>query len=196
MDAKLRILRMGIMLTILLGSMISITAFIPQDAEAISAPVVNIRWAEGQEGQESYVKPGESGLVTFSGTVSAEIPMGGAIQDVIVNLIGSTDQGWPVTVTPATVLLQPGTQEEPISVTVAVTPETSYYTSGGLTLTGTATAFPGSIRYTITPVQATIKIKQYYRFSIGCSKPYIEVAPSERLVFNLQIINEGNARDK
>ncbi len=196
MDTKYRILKLGIMLTILVGSMLAITVGLPEGAEAVSTPVVNIQWAEGQQVQEADVRPGESGLVTFTGTVSADLPAGGAFQDVIVNLQGSTDQAWPVTVTPATVLLQPGTEEAPISATVAVTPETSYYTAGSLTIGGTASAFPGSLRYPINPVTATIKIKQYYRFSIGCSKPYVEVAPSERLVFNLQIMNEGNARDK
>jgi hypothetical protein len=184
------------MLTILLGSIVAITVSMPDEAEAVSTPVVEIKWAEGQEVQEADVRPGESGLVTFAGTVSAELAAGGAIQDVRVELVGSTDQGWPVTVTPAIVMLNPGTEEKAVSVTVAVTPETSYYTSGTLTLGGRAAAFPGSLSYNIPSISGTIKIKQYYRFSIGCSKPYIEVAPSERLVFNLQIVNEGNARDK
>ncbi len=191
-----RILKLGIMLTILLGSMLSLTVGMPDEAEAILPPSVEIKWADGQQVQEADVKPGESGLVTFSGTISADLSAGGTFQDVKVELTGSTDQAWPVTVTPVVSMLDTNTEERPISVTVAVTAESSYYTSGQLTLTGYATAFPGTLRYPIPAVTATIKIEQYYRFSVGCSKPYMEVAPSERLVFNLQIMNEGNARDK
>ncbi len=196
MSTMYRIFKLAIMLTILLGSVMAITVSMPEEAEAISTPVVEIRWAEGQEVQEADVRPGESGLVTFTGTVSADLAAGSVFQDVRVSLIGSTDQGWPVTVTPAIVMLNPGTEEKAISCTVAVTPEMSYYTSGTLSLGGQAAAFPGSLQFTVPPITGTIKIKQYYRFTIGCAKPYVEVAPSERLTFQLRIMNEGNARDK
>jgi len=43
---------------------------------------------------------------------------------------------------------------------------------------------------------AQVTIKQYYRFSIECSKPYVVTAPVGQVVYSLKINNEGNGLDK
>ncbi len=168
----------------------------PKPSSAVMPPVVNIKWAEGQHVQEADVGPGQSGIVTFSGTVSADLAPAGQSQDVYVCLHGSTDQGWPVTVTPAEVLLQPGTEEAPFSATVAVTPETSYHTMGSLTVGGTASVIPGSQRDNIPSTTATIKIKQFYRFYMTSDRPCKQAVKGNNLVYNLSVNNIGNANDK
>ncbi len=178
---------------IILSALILI--FIPNNIVAVGPPVVNLEFDEGEEIQEVDVRPGESGLVTFPGTVSADLAAGGSVQDVVVELYGSTDQGWPVTISPAQMVLQPGTEEVPFAATVSVTPETSSYVTGILTIGGTAMAFPGALRYAIQSIEGTILIEQYYRFSVGCDRPYQDCSPDSEVCYNFSIYNEGNGND-
>ena len=169
---------------------------IPNNVEAIGDPVVNLRWDEGKEVQHANVAPGDSGNVAFTGTVSADIPAGGAFQDIIVNLRVSSEHGWSSSIEPSTILLDPGTEEAPFTVVVKVPPETSYYIDATIMVDGTAQPFPGSSTSEIDPLYGTIKIQQYYRFSLGSETEYIETSPGTDVIFELEIMNEGNARDK
>ncbi len=178
---------------IILSSLILILA--PNNTVAVGTPVVNLEFDEGEETQEADVRPGESGYVTFPGTVSADLAAGGSVQDVLVNLEAWTEEGWPASVTPSTLLLQPGTEEAEFLATVTVPPETSSSIVGTLYVGGTAEAFPGSLRYSIQSITGTIIIKQYYKFSISCDQPYQECCPDSEMCYNLSIFNEGNGND-
>lgn len=166
------------------------------NALAVGSPVVELKFDPGEEVQYADVAPGESGMVSFSGTVRADLAAGGSVQDVVVNLQASTDQGWATTIDPTTVVLNPGTEEVPFLATVSVPPETSFYVCGVLTISGTATAYPGALRYTIDSITGTILINQYYKFSIGCNEPYQECCPDSELCYELNIYNEGNGLDE
>lgn len=170
-----------------------IIVVIPKPVNAVMTPVVNIQWAEGQEVQEVDVSPGQTGRVTFSGTIRADLTCHGP--DVYINLSGSTNQGWPVNVTPTKLRLDGGVEEKPISVTVAVTPETSHDVSGLLTVGGTASAQPGSVRYNIPPVTGKILIKQFFRSYMTVDRPSKQVTAGHNLVYGLYVNNIGNGVD-
>ncbi|UCH89030.1 MAG: hypothetical protein JSV49_12495 [Thermoplasmata archaeon] len=165
-----------------------------ENAEAIGQPVVTIRFHEGEEEQIADVRPGEHGTVTFPGTVEARIPAGSNIQDVVVSLVGSTGMNWPIAINPPKVQLDPGGQAA-FSVTVSVPPETSYYIQDSLTISGTAQSFPGAGAYRVDPITGTIRIAQFYKFSLECDKPYRQVSPTDQVAFNLRVWNYGNGRD-
>jgi len=169
---------------------------LPFSTVAVGTPVVELKFDEGEEVQYADVAPGDSGLVCFPGTVSADLAAGGSVQDVRVNLMASTDQGWPANIEPAVIILNPGTEEAEFLATVSVPPETSWNISGVLTVSGTAAAFPGTLQYTVPPITGTIKINQYHRFSVGCDEPYQECCPESELCYEFNIYNEGNGPDK
>lgn len=181
---------------IILILLIGLFQIIPNNSIAIGDPVVNLRFIEGEEVQSANVRPGESGEVSFHGTVSADIPAGGAIQDVIVHLRAATDQGWPTTITPATLALQPGTEEAPFVATVKVPIETSYGTNGVIIIDGTAETFPGSSTSEIQPITGSILINQYFRFQLDCDRPTLKATSGSDVIFELIIRNEGNGRDR
>jgi hypothetical protein len=163
-------------------------------AEAIGSPVVTIKFLEGEEQQIADVRPGEHGTVQFPGTCEARIPAGSNIQDVVVSLTGSTGMNWPVSINPPQIQVDPGGTAT-FSITVSVPPETSYYIQDTLTIGGTARAFPGAGAYNVQPITGSIRIAQFYKFSLECDKPYKQVNPTEQLAFNLRVWNYGNGRD-
>jgi uncharacterized membrane protein len=162
--------------------------------EAVGEPDVTLRFHEGEEEQVADVRPGEHGTVTFPGIVTVTNPAGSTVQDVIVKLNGSTTLNWPVTIKPDTINVEPG-GEETFSVTVSVPPETSYYIMDTLTVSGTAEPIPGAGEYNIDPITGSIRIAQFYKFSLECDEPSKEVGLGEECQFQLKIWNYGNGRD-
>jgi hypothetical protein len=196
MNTSFRILKLGIILIMMLGNMLFITVGLPDEAEAFLPPLAEIRWNEGQDVQEAEVKPGEHGTVIFTGVVNCEMVAGGTFQKVIVSLQASSDQGWTPVVNPPQITFNPNSDSNlPFSVTVTVPAETSFYTTDTIRVSGRGVAYPGATQDIIDEVTATIKVAQFYKFSLECSKAYQEVGPSERLAFDLRVKNHGNARD-
>jgi len=165
-----------------------------ENAEAVGQPVVTIKFLEGEEEQIADVRPGEHGTVFFPGTIEARIPAGSNIQDVVVSLQGNTGLNWPVSINPPTIQVDAGGSAT-FSVTVSVPPETSYYVQDILTVSGTARSFPGTVSYNVAAITGSIRIAQFYKFSLECDKPYKQVNPTEQLAFNMRIWNYGNGRD-
>lgn len=166
---------------------------IPETAEAISTPYVEIRWAKGQEVQSVDVHPGASGLVSFCGTVSADLVSGSP--DVKVNLSASTDRGWPVIITPEVMILWGGIEEKPFSATVKVTHEALQNEIGSITLGGEVILYPGNVRYGIRPITGSIKINQYYQYYMTSYQPSKQVTAGNKLGLNISINNIGNGVD-
>jgi hypothetical protein len=191
MHKGLYILVLSLMMTL---SFFSLISFASDEAEAIGAPVITIRFQEGMEEQIADVRPGEHGIVTFPGFVEARIPAGSAVQDIVVDMTATTTLNWPAPVNPSQVQLSPGDQA-PFSVVVSVPPETSYYVQDTLTVSGRGRAFPGTLSVQVNPVQGIIRIDQFYKFSIECDKAYQQVNPTDQLVFSIRIWNYGNGRD-
>jgi len=178
-------------------SMLGLTVTVPKEAEAVGPTVLaTISWNPGQDIQEAEVKPGEHGTVLFTGVVNCDLVAGGTFQKVVVDLSATSEQGWSPTVNPPKITYSPNTDTDvPFSVTVTVPSETSFYITDTIQVSGKGVAFPGIFQDLIDPVSATIKIKQFYKFSLGCGKSYQEVGPTERLLYNVRIFNLGNARD-
>ena len=181
-----------LMLVLLMGTMF---VYLPKEkdtAEAVGAPAVRIEI--DQTKQTAYVAPGQDGVVTFTGTVTATIPWSPNIQFLVVTLQADAG-GWPVSIPPA-LTFNKATKQQGFKVSVQVPVETSQKTQGQLSVSGKWRYSPGTLGGTIDPATAIIVIKQYYQFSVGCEKPYIQVGPGSSLGFKIRLINEGNAADQ
>jgi uncharacterized membrane protein len=174
----------------------SFCQIIPVNVSAVGEPVVDLRWYEDQEVQYADVRPGESGLVLFPATVSADIPFGSSVQNVMVELRASSEHGWGATVMPAVINVDPGTEVIPFSVTVEVPTGTSATTQATVIVDGTATTYPGNTQSEIDPLYGTILINPYSRFTVGSNSPYLETTPDSEVEFEVFIQNEGNAIDR
>ena len=181
---------------IILILLLSLCQIIPVNVSAVGDPVVELRWDDGQDLQYADVSPGSSGQVAFTGTVSADLAAGGAIQDVRVNLRARSEQGWTTSITPTVVTMNPGTEEAPFTVTVTVPPETSCQQSSMIIVDGTAEATPGTSSCEVPPITGTILIEQYHKFNLDSSNAYIETKPDSDIEFELTIFNLGNDEDK
>lgn len=181
-----------IILVIMLGSMF---IYIPKEddtVDAVGRPAIRIELAQTK--QTAYVAPGQDGVVTFTGTVTATIPVSPQIQYLVVNLQAEAG-GWPVSVPPSLTFNRAITQQG-FAVSVQVPVETSQKTSGQLSISGRWSYSPGTRGGNVDPATAIIVIKQYYQFSVGCDKPYVQVGPGSSLGFKIRLINEGNAADR
>mgnify|MGYP006293004425 FL=1 len=187
--------RIGIMaiMVLLLGSLY---LYIPSEEEkevdAVGAAAITINLA--QKKQTALVAPGQEGIVTFTGEVTAQIPWSPSIQYCIVYMQANAG-GWVVSLPPP-LIFSKQTRTNNFAMTVQVPPETSYFTQGQLEVTATWRYSPGRLTGTVPPTSAIIKVNQYYQFSVGCEKPYVEVAPGNSLGFRVSLFNEGNGNDK
>ena len=193
MSKSHRGIRVGVFIA-LLFIMGSLLVYLPEDneVEAVGSPVVSIRLA--QQKMTAYVAPGMDGIVTFTGTVTAIAPWSPSVQQLLVFLIADAS-GWAVTNPPALPFTK-GQTERDFAVTVQVPPETSHMLQGTLQIAAKWRYSPGSTQGNVEPVSAIIYVAQYYQFSVGCEKPYMQVGPGQSLGFKLRLINEGNANDK
>ncbi|MFW3146881.1 MAG: choice-of-anchor T family protein [Thermoplasmatota archaeon] len=181
-----------LMILLFLGSIFIILPKQGDEAEAVGAPVITIQLAQAK--QTAYVAPGQDGIVTFTGTVFAQIPWSPNIQYLQVNLQAEAG-GWPVSVPPALTFSRAQKQQS-FTVSVQVPPETSKANTGQLSVSGRWSYSPGLGGGTIPASTAIITIDQYYQFSIGCEKPYQQVTPGSSLGFKIRLMNEGNANDQ
>lgn len=144
----------------------------------------------------SEVGPNQHGIIIYPGTITCNMyGVGKNIQTVIIELHASTDQGWPSTVIPNQIIFEESGSES-FNVTVYIPPGTSYYTTGMLTIGGTISLTPGSIRYNYQAVTMTIKVNQYHGLTIRCREPLQEIQTGEQTEYKINITNMGNARDK
>jgi hypothetical protein len=194
MFGKSKAARVGIFLVMLL-MLGSIFVYLPKEddkVEAVGAPAITIALAQAK--QTAYVAPGQDGIVTFTGTVFAQIPWSPNIQYLVVQLQADAG-GWPVSVPPA-LTFSKAQKQQSFTLSVQVPIETSQRTQGQLSVSGRWSYSPGAGGGTIPPATAIIFVKQYYQFSVGCDKPYVQVQPGSSLGFRLRLINEGNANDR
>lgn len=186
--------RLGSMMLLFL-IMASIFISIPKnddEADAILKPVVSIRLL--QKSANVQVAPGQIGIVQFTGEIQAEVPYEVRIQYLIVSLTYNAG-GW-VAVGTSQVIFAKGTSTQPFNCVVKVPEMTSHSLTGQLTVAGTWRYAPGTMGSTITPDSAAIYVDQYYLFSVGCDKSYIQVSPGDSIGYRLRLINEGNYQDK
>lgn len=181
-----------LILIILLGS---IYMYIPKEddeVDAVGSPAIRIVLTQTK--QTAYVAPGQDGVVTFTGEVTAQIPWAPNIQFLVVTLQADAG-GWPVSVPPSLTFSR-SISVNNFALSVQVPVETSQKTQGQLSISGRWRYSPGTLGGTVDPATAIIVIKQYYQFSVGCDKPYVRISPGSSLGFKLRLINEGNSADR
>jgi hypothetical protein len=181
-----------LILVLMLGSLFMYLPKETDEAEAVGAPAIRIELAQTK--QTAYVAPGQDGVVTFTGQVTATIPWSPNIQYLVVTLSADAG-GWPVSVPPS-LTFNKAQRQQSFTLSVQVPVETSQKTQGQLSVSGKWRYSPGSLGGTVDPATAIIVIKQYYQFSVGCEKPYVQVGPGSSLGFQIRLINEGNAADR
>jgi len=194
MFGKPKAARIGIFLIMFLF-LGSIFIYMPKEddkVEAVGGPAITITIAQPK--QTAYVAPGQDGIVTFTGTVEAQIPWDPSFQYLVVQLSADAG-GWPASNPPALIFSRQ-TKMRTFSLSVQVPIETSKKTQGQLSLSGRWSYSPGALGGTIPAATAIIVVEQYYQFSVGCDKPYVQVNPGSSLGFRLRLINEGNANDR
>ena len=87
----------AIVICILLSSII-IAVSDDNGVDGVGEPAIRIELAQTK--QTAYAAPGQDGVVTFTGTVTATIPVSPNIQYLIVTLEADAG-GWPVSVPPS-----------------------------------------------------------------------------------------------
>jgi len=189
------LIRTFLMTIVIMGGLIGIMAEMPEEAEA-AQPVASIILDTTEE--TAHVGPGETGIVTFTGTVDVDmIGPGQSVQLIVVTL--EAEAGWPATVSPATLYFtaQQTGQAKPFSVAVKVPNFTSFTMSGQVVISGSVRTMPGTpVSYKASPATGIITIKPYFMLTVSCEKPYIEINPGDPLNFKLRIKNDGNTKDR
>ncbi len=181
-----------LVMVLMLGSLFVYLPKEKDEADAVGAPAVRIELAQTK--QTAYVAPGQDGIVTFTGQVTATIPWSPNIQYLVVTLMADAG-GWAVSVPPS-LIFSKAQKQQSFTLSVQVPVETSQKTQGQLSVSGKWRYSPGSLGGSIDPATAIIVVKQYYQFSIGCEKPYVQVGPGSSLGFQIRLINEGNSADR
>jgi hypothetical protein len=181
-----------LIMVLMLGSLFVYLPKEKDEADAVGAPAVRIELAQTK--QIAYVAPGQDGVVTFTGTVTATIPWSPNIQYLVVTLMA--DAGGCAVSVPPSLIFSKAQKQQSFTLSVQVPVETSQKTQGQLSVSGKWRYSPGSLGGSIDPATAIIVVKQYYQFSIGCEKPYVQVGPGSSLGFQIRLINEGNSADR
>jgi hypothetical protein len=119
---------------------------------------------------------------------------GSSIQDVIVSLRGSTGQGWPVSINPDVVQVNPGS-EAYFTATVTLPTECSTYVQDALEISGVSRNYPGVAAYNVPPITGSIQVAQYCQFELHSPEPNICTKSDSKVIYNVNINNHGNGRD-
>jgi hypothetical protein len=169
---------------------------ISQDSEAVGRPVVVINLS--QQEQPVSVAPGDPGTVTFSGEVSAQIPLEVRIQYLIVSLYYTAGNGegtW-MSVGTTQVIFSKGVSTQSFTCSVEVPKGTSHDEPGTLTVSGQWSYSPGSETGEATPDSAAIIIPAYSFPEIEVDQFVAKVEKNEIAEFKFTVRNLGNAPDK
>ncbi len=194
MDGKLKLIKLGIMIGILLMVVIIPTIQLPDEAEAATVlPIATI--ALDSPTQAADVSPGSLGTVEFSGTVTCEL---NSATSAIVSL-SATDTWNSATVSPSALQFSSNDRgAKSFFVSVKAPLFTSRNQVGKVTVTGRVVMYPSTLVGTVQPregVPGRIDIEPFYKFHISSPKKYQEVGPGQTLAFTLNIKNEGNSKD-
>jgi hypothetical protein len=172
----------------------SLIVFIPGSAEAIGEPQVILEFDEGEEVQTAEVAPGKKSVVVFPGTVTVYLAAGSQVQDVEIQLIGTIEQGWPVTINPETLSMEHGDNES-FTATVIVPADACCDIPSILEVSATAKTFPGALIYRTAPINGTINITQYYGVSLESNESLMDANTGDHCRYHLKVNNDGNGRD-
>ena len=179
-------------LLVLISSLIVL--IVPETAEGVGEPFVMLEFDEGEAQQTAEVAPGKNAVVTFPGTVTAYMAAGSQVQNIVINLYGSVEQGWTVTMDPTTITMEQGGNES-FTATVVVPADACCDMPAVLRVRASAKSNPGALMYNVEPINGTILIAQYYGFSLESNNSFEDVYTGDDVEFYLNVINDGNGRD-
>ncbi len=183
-----------VMITMLLFSGIVVLNNAASPAKAAGAAIVNVKFDESSVVAD--VSPGSDAIVHLTGTVSCQVPVDANVQSVQVSL--QPECAWPAGVAPSSMTFTSQNMNQPQSFDVSVLcpPLESMKSNQPIQLGGDWRNFPGLTGGSITGKGiATIKVEQYFKFSVQCAKPFVEVGPGTPVTYNVKINNEGNGQD-
>jgi hypothetical protein len=172
---------------IILILLLSTVHLVPENVKAQGDILIQIIL---DETTEADVRPGSECKVFIHGRVISDEP----IREVIVKLDVTTDPAWSCTINPAEIIVSPRS-EEPFTIIITLTPETSIYTSSMYAIGGTCGYYPGTLMYNLPSITGTIGIRQYSQYMIECSEPVINIQPGDQEAIELTIWNIGNGRE-
>ncbi len=170
---------------------ISFMVLFTSEVDAIGAPAITIVLDSTSETVD--VSPGASGIVEFTGVVTAEAPAMPPGQVLVVTLQAEAG-GWPVSAPPSMEFTNEITEHN-FTVSIQIPSETSTRTQGQLTVSGRWSYSPGTMGGTIDPTTAIINIQQYFQYSISPSSSLDTVELGDVVDINYETINRGNGAD-
>ena len=180
-----------VLVVLLLSSYVTLE---PGPAAGIGEPQVTLEFDESEEQQTAIVAPGKNAFVVFPGTVRAYLAAGSQMQDIEIELLGSVEEGWPVTMNPAQLTMTHGDNES-FTATVIVPEDANSDMPAVLEVVAIAKTFPGALYYRNEPINGTIFVTQYFGFSVDSQESHKEAETGDNAKFGLNVNNNGNGRD-
>lgn len=166
--------------------------YFSEPSDAVGQPDIAV--TINQPRQTAYVKPGQDGIVTFTGTVEVKIPWDPSFQYLVVELEADAG-GWPVSNPPALIFSRQTTMRT-FSLSVQVPIGTSSKTKGELVISGRWSYSPGILSGEVPPSTAIIVVDWYSQFDISCNDPIVEAERDDRVGISILVENEGNGDDR
>ncbi|MFW3146201.1 MAG: choice-of-anchor T family protein [Thermoplasmatota archaeon] len=195
----MRPIRTGLLVLSLLTIIAAGFAYFPPQGEvdAAGGALVTVLPDVGMTALHADVDLVRGGIVTFTGSVFADLPLDIDAQYVIVNLEADAG-GWETTEIPEIIIARLPSSV-PFSVSVIVPKNTStsgLEASNSLKITGSWSYEPGLLTGTIEPVESFIFVQQFYQYRVTCSDTFIQTSPGGEFDLVLEIYNEGNGDDE
>ncbi|MFW3147012.1 MAG: choice-of-anchor T family protein, partial [Thermoplasmatota archaeon] len=147
-----------------------------------------------QSKQTAYVAPGQDGIVTFTGTVTAQVAWSPNIQYLYVD-IEAYAGGWPVS-TPPRLTFSRAQKEQSFTVSVQAPNGASSDDPHGLFVNGTWSYSPGVMSGECEGATAIIVVAQYYALDIGADDPIVQCERPGEAELTIFIENIGNGNDE
>jgi hypothetical protein len=161
-----------------------------EEAEAAPNPIPVLTLGLFPSQLQARITQAQLGAVTFGGNASVEKIQG--IERVTVTLQAVVNTGWPVVVSPQTmVFINPRTER--FQVTIIVPPSTSSLLTGNVIVTGQAKA-PG-LAPIVSAASGVVTVGQYFDLTIEAESPLRQVKPGELTQNVINVYNEGNGQD-
>lgn len=143
---------------------------------------------------DAYVHPDMTGIVTIVGVVRVEDPWPEDYSDIKV-ILSIDAGGWEYEV-PEEIELTEVLSSKNFTVTLYVPLETSHSTQASITIAGNWVSESKDRSGLVIPDTATIRIKQYYQFSVSGEENFGSIKCGEKQGFLCRLINEGNGHDR
>ena len=182
----------AVLAVIMVAASIWTAAVVSRTANGVGGAAVTIQLDQTE--QTVNVEPGSSGVLLFTGNVSAQVPWSPRIQYLLVNLNYEAND-WATSGTSVVIFTREDTLM-PFTCTVKVPPMTSHHEVGTLIVSGTWAYQPGIGSGEVNPVQAVIIIEQFFSHYLSYGSEYLEMEKEDVSNLSVNVHNQGNGRDR